>query len=136
MIFLKRQDQIAKIAQAGKISKNILLTVLSEIHAGMTGLQIDMMISELLASNKSTSWFREVNNYKFDSCVSVNENWLHGIPNNIELKVGDIVSIDLGVKKDGYYTDNCWTIPVKASKTSYNAFPESFNSGDGKLDDF
>lgn len=136
MIFLKRQDQIAKIAEAGKISKSILLSVLSEIKAGTTGLEIDKMIGDLLGKYESKSWFREVNHYKFDSCVSVNENWIHGIPNDIPLKEGDIVSVDLGVKKDGYYTDNCWTIPVMASKTTYNEFPKAFNSGSVKVDKF
>ncbi len=136
MIFLKRQDQIAKIAEAGKISKNILLSVLSEIKVGVTGVEIDNMIADLLKQNNATSWFREVNHYKYDSCISVNEDWIHGIPNSTPLKEGDIVSVDLGVKKDGFYSDNCWTIPVGASKTVYNEFPEVFDSGNKEIDTF
>ena len=58
------------------------------------------------------SAFKRVDGYNFNTCISVNDVAVHGIPKDIPLKKGDLISIDFGIIHDGLYTDHCWTWSV------------------------
>lgn len=112
MIQFKNSDEIEKLRLAGKVSKKILESALQMCDEGISTLEIDKFINSEIDKAGAVPWFKEEKDYSFASCISVNEVWIHGIPNDKKLAYGDIVSIDLGVKLDGYYVDHCWTVPV------------------------
>ena len=116
MIHIKTTEQIEKIREAGKLSAQILRSALEMVDEGVTPLQINDFIDKEITSNGAEPWFKEKSGYPFASCISVNEVWVHGMPDLTPLKYGDIISIDIGVKLNGYYSDHCWTIPVVPKK--------------------
>jgi len=109
MIYIKSDEHIAKMQIAGQISKEILLSALRFAIAGVSLREIDAYIESQMNKNGVVAWFKEVDGYKYASCISVNEVLVHGIPSDYKLKQDDLVSIDIGVKYKDAYVDNCWT---------------------------
>ena len=116
MIYLKTDEEISQMRIAGKISKEILNKAIDLCIPDKTSNEINLEIEKLMKGNNVEPWFKEVSHYPFASCISVNHVWLHGMPNNNKLKIGDVVSIDIGVKYNGFYVDNCWTVIVDDTK--------------------
>lgn len=110
MISIKSPEDISKLKQAGKISSEIMNHALKLVVPGVKPIEIDNKIQELMNKFNVKPWFKEIDNYKYASCIAVNEDWVHAMPSNIKLKEGDVVSIDLGVKYEKYYVDHCWTV--------------------------
>lgn len=126
MIYIKSQEHIAKMQIAGKISKEILIEALNQSKAGVKLIEIETFIDKMLLKNGVTSWFKEVDDYKYCSCISVNDVLVHGVPNEYVLKEQDLVSIDIGVKYQDAYVDNCWTSVVGLPKLT--DLPKNFAS--------
>ena len=112
MIRIKSRSQIKLIEKSGRIIAELFEEVQDRIKPGTTTLQIDRWIGEFIKKRGAISAFRGYRGYPADSCISVNEEVVHGIPSNRKLKEGDIVSIDVGVKLNGYYADAARTFPV------------------------
>ena len=73
---------------------------------------MDRIAEEFILKNGGVPAFKGYKGYPSASCISVNEEIVHGIPSYKDLKDGDIVSIDIGVLLDGYYGDAAITVPV------------------------
>jgi methionyl aminopeptidase len=112
MIYIKTPQEIEHIRNAGKISANIMKNAIGESRPGTNLLDLEEYISSEIEKNDAQPWFKEKNGYPFVSCLSVNDVWVHGMPHDYKLTEGDILSIDLGVKYKGFYTDHCWTIGI------------------------
>lgn len=82
------------------------------ISPGITTLNIDSLSCELIAKNDALAAFRGYKGYPATACVSVNEEIVHGIPGPRVLLEGDIVSVDLGINYQGYFSDMAVTLPV------------------------
>jgi len=116
MIKLKTDDEIAVMARAGKIVAGSFEIIREVLKAGVTTGRLDQSIAEHIKSCGARAAFLgyRLGNRTFpaNSCVSVNEEVVHGIPGKRVLKDGDIVSVDVGVKFDQFYADAAWTFPV------------------------
>jgi methionyl aminopeptidase len=112
MIYIKTPQEIENIRKAGKLSALIMEKAIKAAVPGANLLDIEGLIEAELKANGATGWFKEKKGYPFVSCLSVNEVWVHGMPKDYILQKGDILSIDLGVKLNNYYTDHCWTIGI------------------------
>lgn len=87
------------------------------IRPGAKRSEIDRAMEELILSRGARPAFKGFQGYPASTCISVNEEVVHGIPDDRRLEEGDIVSIDVGVYKEGYYADAARTFPVgKVSK--------------------
>lgn len=118
MIIKNKQEELQYI-QLCKKSVDILKQLGEMVREGTTPLQIDRKAGELCKQNKVHPAFKRVEGYNYGTCISVNDVAVHGIPSNIPLKKGDLVSIDFGIFSNGYYTDHCWTWCVgKANEES------------------
>lgn len=106
----QKEENILK--EAGEISVNILKQVGKNIKEGITPLELDNIAGELCRKYKVKPNFKKVEGYHFNTCISVNDVAVHGIPNSIPLKKGDLVSIDFGIVYKGFNTDHCWTWSV------------------------
>jgi len=86
------------------------------IKPGVTTAELDKLAEDFIISKGGYPAFkgykpgREV--YKFATCMSRNDGVVHGLPNDTPLADGDIISVDVGVLKDGWYGDGAWTFPV------------------------
>jgi methionyl aminopeptidase len=89
---------------------------LSEVAAllkpGITTASIDVFIGKFLSDNKAIPSFLNYHGYPFNSCISVNDVVVHGFPGSYELKEGDIVSVDVGVYKNGFHGDHAYTFMI------------------------
>ena len=106
----QKEENILK--EAGEISVNILKQVGENIKESITPLELDNIAGELCRKYKVKPNFKKVEGYHFNTCISVNDVAVHGIPNLIPLKKGDLVSIDFGIVYKGLNTDHCWTWSV------------------------
>ena len=98
--------------RGGQILARVLREVTSMIKPGMHTRELDQIAEAYLLARGAKPAFKGYRGYPSALCVSVNEEVVHGIPGNRALKEGDLVSLDLGVFLEGFYTDAAVTVPV------------------------
>jgi methionyl aminopeptidase len=108
-MIIKNPKQERILREAGEISSNILRELGSNVKEGVTGIYIEELANTLCNENGVKPSFKTVAGYNHATTVSVNDCVLHGIPNDIPFKDGDLVKIDFGIVYKGYCTDHCWT---------------------------
>ena len=107
------EAEIISVRHGGKILRGCLEHVAGLVAPGVTAQFLDEKAEEFIRSHKgATPAFKGYQGFPATLCTSVNEQCVHGIPNNRELEEGDIISIDRGVLYDSLYTDACLTVPV------------------------
>ncbi len=112
MILLKSLQEIAKMEVANRIVAEILEGVKEKIRPGIETRELDELAEEMCRQRRVEPAFKGYRGYPGSLCVSVNEEVVHGIPGPRKLAAGDLVSLDFGVKYDGYYGDAAITVPV------------------------
>ncbi len=111
-IFLKNAQEIAVMREANRIAANILDEVGCLVVPGITTQELEDKALELCASFDVIPAFKGYLGFPFALCCSVNEEIVHGFPSSRPLVDGDILSIDFGVKFQGFYGDTARTFPV------------------------
>ena len=112
MIIIKSRKEIEKIRASCIIVAGALEELKKKVRSGITTGELDRIAEEFILKNGGVPAFKGYKGYPSASCISVNEEIVHGIPSYRNLKDGDIVSIDIGVLLDGYYGDAAITVPV------------------------
>ncbi|HBK81779.1 MAG TPA: type I methionyl aminopeptidase [Nitrospinae bacterium] len=112
MIVLRSLKEIEKLRASNRIVAVVMDQLKKAIQPGATTLELDEMAEKLVLDMGGVPAFKGYKGYKHTLCTSVNEQVVHGIPNKGKLRDGDILSIDIGVKLDGYYGDHAVTVPV------------------------
>jgi len=112
MSYIKSPSQIAHIRVSCKIASEILQELIAFAKPGVTTLEIDALAEKRCAEHKVAPSFKGYIKYPYSTCVSVNDEVVHGLPRNRELKAGDVVGIDFGVRYRGYFSDVARTIPI------------------------
>ncbi len=112
MIIIKSRKEIEKIRASCIIVTGALEELKKKVRSGITTRELDRIAEEFILKNGGVPAFKGYKGYPSASCISVNEEIVHGIPSYRNLKDGDIVSIDIGVLLDGYYGDAAITVPV------------------------
>ncbi|MFH0811582.1 MAG: type I methionyl aminopeptidase [Pseudomonadota bacterium] len=112
MIVCKSSSEIEKLKKSNHIVSLILEELRKSVKPGVTTLELDQLAEKLTRKHDCIPAFKGYRNYPACLCLSVNEQIVHGIPGNRKLQNGDIVSLDLGVKCDGFYGDAAITVPV------------------------
>lgn len=114
---IKSEREISKIQAACQVLAEILQVLIGETKAGMTTNDVDERAYELTIKKGATPAFKGYQGFPKSLCISVNEEVVHGIPDERVLKDGDIVGLDFGVVVDGWYGDSAVTLPIgKVSK--------------------
>jgi methionyl aminopeptidase len=111
-IFLKNAQEIAVMREANRIAANILHEVGCLVVPGVTTWELEEKAIELCATFDVIPAFKGYLGFPYALCCSVNEEIVHGFPSKRELLEGDILSIDFGVKFQGFYGDTARTFPV------------------------
>lgn len=112
MIICKSPKEIEILKKGNQVVAFILKELKKNCRPGITTLELDQIAERLIKKNNCTPAFKGYRNYPASLCISVNEEIVHGIPGEKKLKNGDIVSLDMGVKLDGFYGDAAITVPV------------------------
>jgi methionyl aminopeptidase len=106
-------DEVERIRESAQIVGRCLLLLGKEVRPGVTTKELDRMAEEFIRAQGGEPAFKGYRGYPASICASINEEVVHGIPNGKRvLKEGDVVSLDIGVKKAGFYGDAARTFAV------------------------
>ncbi|MBS4197885.1 type I methionyl aminopeptidase [Lederbergia citri] len=112
MIICKTPREIEIMREAGRIVALTHQELQKHIQPGITTKELDAIAERFIARHDAIPSFKGYNGFPGSVCASVNEELVHGIPGNRVLKDGDIISLDIGAKYNGYHGDSAWTYPV------------------------
>jgi methionyl aminopeptidase len=113
VIIVKSQREIERIAAACRVVAEILTDLKSFVAVDVTTADIEEYVEDQIRKRKAISAFKGYRGYPANTCTSVNDQVVHGIPSRkVRLKSGDIISIDLGVVLNGFYGDAAVTFPI------------------------
>jgi methionyl aminopeptidase len=112
MVIIKSDEEIDIMRRCGKILAAILDKLRAEIRAGIKTSQLDMIMVEESGKRGVIPSFKNYRGFPANLCVSVNDEIVHGIPGERILQEGDVVSLDVGAKLNGFHTDAAITIGV------------------------
>jgi methionyl aminopeptidase len=105
-------EEIELIKESSLLVGRTLAEVAKHIAPGVKTITLDKIAEDYIRSVGATPGFKGYEGFPYTLCISVNEVVVHGFPSEYELKEGDIVSIDCGVYKNGFYGDSAYTFSV------------------------
>ncbi len=111
-IYIKSEKEIAKIREAGMIVAEVLKRVEGRLLVGTSLKELEDFCEDLIRSQQGIPAFKGYKGFPGAVCLSLNEEIVHGVPDGRRLKEGDILKIDVGVIKDGYFADGAKTYPI------------------------
>jgi methionyl aminopeptidase len=112
MIYFRSDEEIALIKISAQVLGKAHAEVAKIIRPGITTKELDIVAETFIKDNGGTPSFLGYNKFPASLCISVNDVVVHGFPSRYELRDGDIVSIDCGVKLNGYHSDSAYTYPI------------------------
>jgi methionyl aminopeptidase len=112
MVIIKSDEEIVIMRKCGKILAAILDKLRAEVRPGIKTGQLDIIMAEESEKKGVLPSFKNYRGFPANLCVSVNDEIVHGIPGERILQEGDIVSLDVGAKLNGFHTDAAITIGV------------------------
>ena len=110
MIVCKSAAELEKMRVAGQIGAYVLAQVAAHVAPGVSLLELEALAEKEIAASKGEPAFKGYRGYPCVLCTSVNEEIVHGIPSERKLRAGDILSIDVGIKLEGFYVDTATTV--------------------------
>jgi methionyl aminopeptidase len=111
-IKIKNAHEVELLARAGRILSAIIKELVRSLKSGMTTAQLDTMAEALIKANNVLPAFKGYRGFPACICASVNQEVVHGIPGTKVIHDGDIVSVDMGIIYEGYYSDTAVTVGV------------------------
>ncbi len=112
MIYLKTDEEIELLRASNMLVAKTLGEIAKAVKPGVTTLELDKIAEEFIRDNGGIPGFLGYQGFPNTLCTSVNEQVVHGIPNNDPLKEGDVVSVDCGVLLNEFYGDSAYTFAV------------------------
>ncbi len=112
MIRIKTIPEVELIRESALLVSNTLAELAIMLKAGITTEMLNKRAEEFILDNKAVPSFKNYRGYPFATCISVNDAVVHGFPNNNTIKEGDLVSIDVGVYKNGFHGDSAYTFGI------------------------
>jgi methionyl aminopeptidase len=111
-ISIKSPREIALMRQAGKVTAAARALARDMIVPGVTTAEIDKAVFDFIKSAGAWPTFLKYNGFPGSSCISINNEVIHGIPGSRKIREGDIVSLDVGATLNGYVGDCAGTFPA------------------------
>lgn len=128
---LKTSEELDLMREGGKKLSLVKLELQKATKVGVSALEIDNLAERLILESGGKPSFKRVKDYKWSTCINVNEGVVHGIPHKeLIFKEGDLVSIDLGMYYKGFHTDTSISFDLNGSKKIKNFL----NAGKEALD--
>ncbi|MGH9385561.1 MAG: type I methionyl aminopeptidase [Vicinamibacterales bacterium] len=112
MIVCRSASEIERLARVNALVARVLAELAALIEPGVTTTTLDELAERRLSEAGATPAFKGYHGYPATICASVNEQVVHGIPSERALVEGDIISVDLGAKLDGFFGDSAVSVPV------------------------
>ncbi len=112
MIYYKSNQEIEIQRESALMVGKAIAELAKLIKPGITTAYLDKTADEFIRDNNAVPSFKNFNGYPFASCISVNDAVVHGFPGSKELIEGDIISVDIGVYKNGFHGDSAYTFAI------------------------
>ncbi|RZJ31762.1 MAG: type I methionyl aminopeptidase [Flavobacterium sp.] len=112
MIIPKTREEIELMRESALLVSKTLGLIASEIKPGVTTLYLDKLAEEFIRDNGAEPAFLGLYGFPNSLCMSPNAQVVHGIPNNDPLQEGDVISVDCGVFKNGWYGDHAYSFEI------------------------
>ncbi|SHI35500.1 methionine aminopeptidase, type I [Mesonia phycicola] len=112
MIIPKNSEELELMRESAQVVSRTLGIIAKEIKPGVTTLQLDKIAEDYIRSEGAVPGFLGLYDFPNTLCVSPNAQVVHGIPNDKPLEEGDIISVDCGAIKNGFYGDHAYTFEV------------------------
>src|SRR3990172_6912040 len=105
MIKRRNSYELNLMRKSGKIAASALKKAIESIKVGVTEIEVDKAVAEEIYKQGGDLSYKTVPGYKYATCITVNEEVVHGIPKDRKFVEGDLVSVDLAVMYKGWHTD-------------------------------
>ena len=112
MIYLKTDEEISLIRDANQLVGQTLGELAKWVQPGISTQRLDQIAEEFIRDNGGIPGFKGYEGFPANNCISINDQVVHGIPDDTKLKDGDIVTLDLCACYKGFHGDSAWTYPV------------------------
>ena len=112
MIVKKNPEQLDRMAAAGRIHARCIKMLAAKARPGVTTAELDETAEKYIRSQGAVPAFKGYRGFPGSICASPNHMVVHGIPGPYELKRGDVLSLDVGVVKNGWVADGAVTLPI------------------------
>lgn len=121
-VAIRTEQEISYLRESGRITAAALKKAISCAKVGVSLLEIDKIAEDEILKLGGQSSFKTVPGYFWTTCLTVNEEVVHGTPRDIKLNNGDVLNIDLGAIYKGWHTDSAWTIIVGSGNRERQKF--------------
>ncbi|MFN2484929.1 MAG: type I methionyl aminopeptidase [Candidatus Limnocylindria bacterium] len=105
MVTIKRPEEIARMREAGRILASVLDVFQRDLRPGMTTAELDRIAERMIAEAGAIPSFKGYRGYPASICASINDEVVHGIPDDRSIRHGDVVSLDIGCIWQGWHAD-------------------------------
>ena len=112
MIQIKSNAEVELMRESALLVSATLTEVARFLKPGITTMQVNNLAEQFILDHQATPSFKNLYGYPYTTCISVNDAVVHGFPRDIPLKDGDIVSVDVGVFKNGFHGDSAYTFAI------------------------
>ncbi|HET9057898.1 MAG TPA: type I methionyl aminopeptidase [Chitinophagaceae bacterium] len=112
MVYHKTNAEIELMRESALLVGKAITEVAKAIKSGVTTRQLDLIAEKFILENKAVPSFKNYKGYPFATCISVNDAVVHGFPNDKPLQEGDVISVDVGVYKNGFHGDSAYTFAL------------------------
>jgi methionyl aminopeptidase len=122
---IETEAELAALIEAGRVARLTRDAMRAAVAPGITTRRLDEIGAEIMRANGARSAPMLVYRFPGQSCISVNDEVVHGIPSQRALREGDLVKLDVTIEKDGFMADTCVTVPVGRVSTRAAALAEA-----------
>lgn len=112
MIQYKTKEEVELIRASCLLVSETIALVATLLKPGVSTLEVDKQAEQFILDNHAVPSFKNYRGFPYTCCISVNDAIVHGFPTSTELEDGDIVSVDIGVLKNGYHGDSAYTFAL------------------------
>jgi methionyl aminopeptidase len=112
MIHYKSAPEIALIRESALLVGGAIAAVAKAIRPGATTAELDKVAEKFIVDNDAQPSFKGYRGFPYATCMSVNDAVVHGFASNVPLQEGDIISVDVGVYKNGFHGDSAYTFAI------------------------
>lgn len=109
--------ELSLMGKSGQIAASALKKAIEAIKVGVEEIEVDHAAEEEIYHLGGDLSYKSIQGYKYATCITVNEQVVHGIPTSRRFEEGDLVSVDLAVEYKGWHTDCAWSILVENGKS-------------------
>lgn len=117
MILYKTKEQAELMRQSCKIVNDAIAETAKLLKPGITTMQLNDRAEEYIRDHGAIPSFKNYSGYPYATCISVNDAVVHGFPNTVPLKEGDVVSVDVGAFKNNFHGDSAYTFILKEASS-------------------